>query len=75
MASVINLQSNQFLLLLQHCGLTKINTSCSSRNRDSLLAQASMLYEYPIRGWEYDDVTVVLLEGLGVVNSKSDWLK
>ena len=40
-----------------------------------MLAIASMLSDYPIRGWEYADVTVGLLEGLGVVNSKSDWLK
>jgi len=31
--------------------------------------------DYPIKGYEYRDVTVRLLEGLGVANSKSDWLK
>jgi len=40
-----------------------------------LLALASSLSDYPIKGYEYADVTVCLLESFGVANSKSDWLK
>jgi len=40
-----------------------------------LLALASSLSDYPIKGYEYGDVTVRLLEGLGVAKSKPDWLK
>ena len=69
---------NQFLLLLQPLWVVnqhKYIFARSASNRCSLLVLASTLSDYPIKGWEYADVTVRLLEGLGVVNSKSDWLK
>ena len=40
-----------------------------------MLALASALSDYPIRRGGYADVTIGLAEGLGIVNSKSDWLK
>ena len=59
---------NQFLLLLQPLWVVNHHKYIVARS-------ASTLSDYPIKGWEYADVTVRLLEGLGVVNSKSDWLK
>ena len=40
--------------------------ACAARYRRSLLALASTLSDYPIKGCEYADVTVRLLEGLGM---------